>query len=177
MKIMYPKFFTRTAGRTLAVLFALVLSLNTCSNDEDDDRNSLLLLLLLNNNSSSATSCGGSNTNWDGTAEALSVTTKNHGFKKFTPAASGTYTVTLTWTGTGDVDSLRLYVGADNTLMSTDPFNLNDFVLSDQTETSPATVTASVSAGAFRCIGVYARQCDSSATQGSGTCAYTIKVN
>ena len=149
----------------------------TSSDDDSDATNMALLLLLTSSSSSSSTSCGGTNDNWDGTSEDLTVTTKNHGFKKFTPAADGTYTITLTWTGTGDVDTLRLYVGSENTIMSTDPFNLGDYTLSDTGESTPATVTASVTSGSFRCVAVYASQCDSSSTTGSGDCAYTIKVN
>lgn len=161
----------------LAGLLACILAAACTSSDDDSDTTSLILLALLNNSSSNSTACGGTNDNWDGSSEDITITTKNHGFKKFTPAADGTFTVTLTWTGTSDVDSLRLYVGSEDTIMSTDPFNLGDYTLSDTGESSPATVTASTSSGSFRCVAVYARQCDSSSDTGSGDCAYTIKVN
>lgn len=148
-----------------------------CSNSDGGEDQEALLLLLLEQSSSGTSACGGTNENWDGTSEDLSLSAKNHAFKKFTPAADGTFTVTLTWTGGADVDLLRLYVGAENTLMSTDPHTLGDYTLADTSESTPATVTTSVTGGSFRCIAVYAPQCDSSSDTGGGTCAYSIQVN
>lgn len=173
-----PRSVQRSKQRIAALLLVCLLGFAAaCSNNDDDDSTLIALLALLGTSSTDVSSCGGNNDNWDGTSEDITITTHTTSFKKFTPAADGTYTVTLTWTGTGDVDSLRLYVGSENTIMSTDPFNLGDYTLSDTGESTPATVTASVTSGSFRCIAVYARQCDSSSTGGTGDCAYTIKVN
>jgi hypothetical protein len=161
----------------LTALMLPGLALFQCSNSDDGADQEALLLLILEQSSSSTSVCGGTNENWDGTSEDLSLSAKNHAFKKFTPAADGTFTVTLTWTGGADVDQLRLYVGGENTIMSTDPHNLGDYTLSDTSEITPATITTSVTSGSFRCIAIYAPQCDSSSDTGSGTCDYSIQVN